>query len=329
MKKKKKIIYGQFFTKDDLWLKEQIKSFISSVKASVAYDPFAGNGDMLEAARKTELFTQMTGLDIDSRLSWQKNDSLVKIPQVDDAIIITNPPYMSNYSAARKKIYGKLEKYFSNSPYDDIYLIALDRRLEAAKYAVVIVPETFINSNYRKKCRLHSITVLEENPFTDTDTPVAAVCFDAEEKSFDQIKVYKNGKYIDTLENIEKMRIFPTGSIDVKFNDINGWLGVRCVDSTDPENMIRFDFKDNINYNWKKRIKVSSRLLTLVDVDINVEKRRKFIDECNKILDSIRKNSDDLILSPFKGNMKNGRRRRRLDFKSCRAIIEKAYNKCL
>ena len=46
---------------------------------------------------------------------------------------------------------------------------------------------------------------------------------------------------------------------------------------------------------------------------------------CNKILNDIRNKSHDLILSPFKGNMKNGVRRRRLDFYTCRAIIEKAY----
>jgi len=32
------------------------------------------------------------------------------------------------------------------------------------------------------------------------------------------------------------------------------------------------------------------------------------------------------MLSPFKGNMKNGVRRRRLDFQTCRAIIERAYH---
>ena len=56
-------------------------------------------------------------------------------------------------------------------------------------------------------------------------------------------------------------------------------------------------------------------------------KRKLFIDECNAILGDIRKTSHDIILSPFKGNMKNGVRRRRLDFLTCRAIMERAYHR--
>ena len=111
----------------------------------------------------------------------------------------------------------------------------------------------------------------------------------------------------------------------MRFNDKNGWLAVRCVDSTDPNDMLRFGFKKDIDYDWEKGIKVSSRLFTLIDIEVSTEKRKRFIMQCNKLLKDIRIKSHDLILSPFKGNMKNGVRRRRLDFYTCRAIIEKAY----
>ena len=78
---------------------------------------------------------------------------------------------------------------------------------------------------------------------------------------------------------------------------------------------------------WEKGIKNSSRLLTLVEIDIPNNKRNIFIEECNKLLNQIRDETQDIILSPFKGNMKNGIRRRRLDFFTCRAIIERAYSK--
>ena len=111
----------------------------------------------------------------------------------------------------------------------------------------------------------------------------------------------------------------------MRFNAKDGWLAVRCVDSTNPNDMLRFGFKNDIDYDWECGIKVSSRLFTLIDIDIPKEKRKRFILYCNKILRDIRIKSHDLILSPFKGNMKNGVRRRRLDFYTCRAIIEKAY----
>lgn len=322
---KKKRVYGQFFTKSDLWLKKQVGDFIIESKMRTAYDPFAGNGDILNALKGVGSIHRTIGLDIDKSLGWKYNDSLLNIPKVEGSIIVTNPPYISNYSASRKRISKGLEKYYKDSIYNDVYLIALDKMLMFHQYVVAIIPETFINSNYSNKYKLHSITILEENPFDDTENPVLVACFDSEFKDIHSVKVYKNDMYIDTLGNLYDMRLKPHNDLKCVFNDKNGWLGIRCVDSTSPDNMLKFDYKDNINYDWDKGIKSSSRLLTLVDVDIDDKKKDDFIVKCNYILNDIREKTQDIILSPFKGNMKNGRRRRRLDFLTCRAIIEKAY----
>ena len=323
---KKKRTLSQFFTKGDCWLRPQIEKFIIESGNHIAYDPFAGDGCLLRKAQEDiDSIKKIIGLDIDKSLGWKWNDSLENIPHMDDAIIITNPPYLSNYSARRKRINESLEKYFKKTDYDDVYLIALDRMIEAQENVVAIIPETFINSSYRQKSKLNSISVLEENPFQDTDTPVVVVCFDGKEKNFEEIAIYKDSNYICTLKDLEESRIRPTGNVDMRFNAKDGWLAVRCVDSTNPNDMLRFGFKNDIDYDWECGIKVSSRLFTLIDIDIPKEKRKRFILYCNKILRDIRIKSHDLILSPFKGNMKNGVRRRRLDFYTCRAIIEKAY----
>jgi hypothetical protein len=44
----------------------------------------------------------------------------------------------------------------------------------------------------------------------------------------------------------------------------------------------------------------------------------------NRILDAHRAATHDLLLSPFKGNARNGVRRRRLDYATARAILERA-----
>ena len=162
----KKVVLGQFFTKDQVWLRPHIAKFIQDSGCTCAYDPFAGAGHLLDAAQKHLNFHCVKGLDIDEKLFWEHNDSLENIPHVDNAIIITNPPYISNYSAARKKVDAPLQKYFDKSCYNDIYLIALDKMNAAQKYVVTIIPETFINSPYRQKALLYSVTILEENPFT-------------------------------------------------------------------------------------------------------------------------------------------------------------------
>lgn len=255
---------------------------------------------------------------------------MISIPHIDDkTIIITNPPYLSNYSASRKEIFGQVKNYFDTTSYDDLYLLAIDNMLKAQQNVVTIIPETFINSNYKKKYLLNSITILEDNPFDDTDTPVIVACFNSKVKDLSKINIYKNETLVNDLGSIEKMRLVPNNNVAMSFNQSNGWLAVRCVDSTDPNNMLKYDLKNNIKYDWESGIKVSSRLLTLIDLDVPENKRLPLIGECNNILNKLREDSGDVILSPFKGNMKNGIRRRRLDFKTCRAIIEIAYYKTM
>ena len=320
----KKKVLGQFFTEGSSWLCPQVSEFISSSGMHTAYDPFAGSGCLLEASGSLPGITGIAGLDIDPSLGWPINDSLERIPPMNGAIIVTNPPYLTNYSAARKKILPQVQKYFDMTDYDDLYLLALDRMLDACSHVVAIVPETVINSPYARKDRLVSITVLEDNPFTDTDTPVAVLCFDGVQKGMESVKVYRDGEYLDTLGNIEACRMEPSGDTGMTFNSPDGWLAVRCVDSSSEERMLEFTLKEDMDYDWDGGIKVSSRLMTLVDIDVPVASRAEFIGKCNGILQELRENSHDVILSPFKGNMKSGRRRRRLDYRTCRAIIEKA-----
>ncbi len=320
----KKVKLGQFFTKGNLWLRPHIATFIRDTNCTIAYDPFAGNGDLLKISEQYGIH-ETIGLDIDETLRWKVNDSLLGIPHYDNAVVITNPPYLSNYSASRKKIYESVAVYFENSEYDDLYLIALSKTLETQSFVVAIVPETFINSNFKQKNRLSSVTILENSPFEDTDTPVCVLCFDEKEKSYDEISVYKNDAYIGKLSTFESLRLQPTNAVDIRFNVKEAWLGLRAVDTTNPLNKIHFDFKGKFDYNWEDGIKVSSRLLSTIQINIPTGDRCKFIEECNAILAEIREETQDVILSPFKGNMKNGVRRRRLDFKTARAIMEKAY----
>ena len=319
----KKIKFGQFFTKKEVWLKPQVIDFIKQSNCKIAYDPFAGAGDLLNVA-KTLGFKKTVGLDIDTNLKWKINNSLISIPHIDNAIIITNPPYLAKQSATRKHL--DLSQYFDNTSYTDVYLIALEKMLDSQKCVVAIIPESFINSNFLRKDLLYSITILEENPFDDTENPVCVVCFDNIHKKLNEVKIYKNDTYINNLEEINKIRINPINDITIRFNDLDGWLGLRAIDSTNDKTFIKFDFKTNFKYDWNKRIKVSSRHLTLINIEIQQNKRQIFVDKANDLVYSIREKSKDILLTPFKGNTKQGIRRRRLDFRLARAILETAYN---
>lgn len=94
--------------------------------------------------------------------------------------------------------------------------------LEAQDNVVAVIPETFINSNFKNKNRLHSLSILEENPFTDTEVPVLVACFNSTNKPLDKVKVYKNDEYVNSLGELENMRLVPEGNINMNFNDKEG-----------------------------------------------------------------------------------------------------------
>lgn len=320
MKKRK---LGQYFTKKNSWLKPHIIEFIEHSHCTIAYDPFAGDGDMLNCSAEYGI-NKIKGLDIDDCLPWEHNDSLKNIPHIENAIIITNPPYLTNYSAKRKKILEGMEEYFSQ--YTDLYQLAIIKMLEAQDYVVAIVPETFINSTFLSKVsnRVVSITVLIENPFEDTETPVCVVCFDKIDEYRD-IKIYIEDRYFDTLKNIKAKALHPLKKYKITFNKVNGPLAIRAVDMPTDDKKIKFMSVRELSYDLA-HIKHSSRLITVVDIETFGLDIEKIACQCNNILNKYRKDTGDINLSPFKGNANDGTRRRRLDYKTARAIIEMALD---
>lgn len=323
MNNKKKL--GQYFTKKDLWLKKHIIDFIKKSNCTIAYDPFAGNGDLLRISTSYGIY-QTKGLDIDSNLNWETNDSLKKIPHIDNAIIITNPPYLTKYSASRKKINNKkMNCYFEN--HTDLYQLAIDKMLEAQEYVVAIVPETYINSKFFNNhlSRVYSVTILTENPFDDTENPVCVVCFDNIKKNPPQIKVYVDNEYLNDYSYFKELKLTPKNNYSIKFNVKDGKLALRAVDLTTNDKKIQFYETKDLNYDLSK-IGNSSRLVTIIDLDCSDIDICELVKECNRLLNDYRKRTKDVTLSPFKGNTKEGIRRRRLDYRTARCIIEIAVS---
>jgi hypothetical protein len=62
--------------------------------------------------------------------------------------------------------------------------------------------------------------------------------------------------------------------------------------------------------------------MTYLDVPgVRDEDLSAFVARANAELNRIREASEDLVLAPFKGNTKLGRRRRRLDYELAREIL--------
>lgn len=328
---RKKSNLGQFNTRNNVWLRPHIEEFIKDVGASVVVDPFAGRGDLLHAVKGIGEW-EVAGYDIDPDLctdmGWTWNDSLDEVPYHSDAIVVTNPPYLAKNSAARNGLDNY--EYFKdpdNAACEDLYQIALRKVLERYKKAVFIIPETYFQTAMFKT-HLHSYTIIEENPFTDTDCPVCVSCFDVQNDFLsiagNNYAIYKNDAYVFCKHELED-RLWKFNSpryANLTFNAPNGQLGLRAVDGVNPYDKIRFDKPKRLNYSLDK-IGESSRSITLIDVH-GYKINERFLRHVNFWLRKLRRDTHDVVLSPFKNNNKLGIRRRRLDYHWARKIIEKA-----
>ncbi len=316
-----KVSLGQFQTREALWLTPQVEAFIKAKHPSVIYDPFAGHGSLLATARE-RFGLDTRGLDIDPTLGWPCNDSLSSIPPIPNAVIVTNPPYLAKHSAKRKRVHDSVAQHFTQR--SDLYQLALDRCKEACPFIVAIVPETIINSSY-PKYHFESITILEGNPFDDTDCPVCVVCIDSSVCAFDRSpQVFLGSMSIGRVCDLEAKRLRPHHSVEIDLNVPSGRIALRAVDLPNPLKPIKFMHRAQLDYP-ADRIKVSSRLVTFIEIPtLTAERIDDVIIKANGLLEQYRAETADALLSPFKGNTKHGRRRRRLDYATARAILEQA-----
>lgn len=322
-----KVSRGAYFTTDSAWLNPPVEGFLRAAlaaKGGRVLDPFAGDGHLLELV-ESRLGASIAGLDIAGG-RWPVNDSLQSLPaEAGDAVIVTNPPYLANHSASRKGVASLAAEYFAASAQDNLYKIALDRCLEASDFVVAVIPETFLLSGYPTE-RLVLASVIESPLFADTDAPALVACFGPAGAKAEQ-RILVGANPVATLPELQQLRAPDAVRLDrnaIVFNEPRGRIGLRAVDAADAENPIRFYLAADFDYPASK-VRHSSRLMTYLEVpEVDDAKLGRLVSAANALLGEIRAASGDLVLAPFKGNDKNGRRRRRLDYALARKILELA-----
>jgi hypothetical protein len=323
-----KVSLGSFYTTKSGWFTDQVRLFLEKAlieSKGHLLDPFAGDGHLLETVAShldlSNKVVKANGFDIQSG-SWPFNDSLVEIPNPGRAVILTNPPYLANHSAKRKGVESLVAKYFEKSKRNNLYQIALDNCLASAEYVVAIIPETYLLSTFPKN-RLQLAVVIQDELFGDTEAPALVACF-GKEGSFDA-DVYTGTKLIGKLSKILAFRdAGPFSKQKIVFNNSAGRIGLRAVDGSDGVSPIVFLEAASFEYPADS-VAISSRLMTYLEMPELTDKEvSKVISKANSILGQIRIDSGDLVLAPFKGNDRNGRRRRRLDYTLARRILNLA-----
>ena len=322
-----KVALGSFYTTKSGWLTQEVRSFLGKAldqSKGHLLDPFAGDGHLITAVQEDSVLgkkiAKATGFDIQGT-TWPINDSLLEIPNPKRAVILTNPPYLANHSAKRKGVSTLVSKYFDRSTQKNLYMIALENALECADYVVAIIPETFLLSSFPKD-RLELAVVIQDSLFGDTDAPALVACFTKE--SCADARIFTGNQSIGTLSEILSLRESAAPKQKIVFNDPKGRIGLRAVDGSDGASPIAFMPASEFDYSSRKVV-VSSRLMTYLDLpDLSDSEIDSIIVRANSALKEIRRDSGDLVLAPFKGNDRNGRRRRRLDYALARRILNEA-----
>jgi len=335
---------GQYFTSENIWLRPHIKAHLSSLKQrhSICVDPFAGAGDLLQIA--ATLGFDIKGYDLDPTIcaiqGWgEAHDSLVEIVTHDSAFVLTNPPYLAKNSARRmgSKMVSYFQPPFTDSIeealvpiLDDLFKFAIEKVLAVYDDSVWIVPESVVqdleNLPHWLEC-IHSVTILEENPFKDTEHPICVLIFSRSEP---KNQVWKNDTFLGNYREIKQLHddinSGPRDLIQMKFNDPNGELGFRAVDGTTENDKMRIRFCHGEELGYERdNIKISSRHLTYISTKLEGESLNRTIEQANHIIDDYRKQTNDVFLTAFMGNTKTGERRRRLDYRLARSIFNRAF----
>jgi hypothetical protein len=323
-----KVSLGSFYTTKSGWLTPEVRAFLEKALAHSGgqlLDPFAGDGHLIETIKSDPMLGKQvklaTGFDIQGS-NWPINDSLVSIPNPNRAVIVTNPPYLANHSAKRKGVDLLVAKYFANSTQKNLYRIALENSLASADFVVAIIPETFLLSTFPKH-RLELAVVIQDSLFGDTDAPTLVACFTKEDCA--DAHVFTGNQSIGSLAEILALRESSAPKKKIVFNDPKGRIGLRAVDGSDGQSPIAFMPASEFDYSSRK-VMLSSRLMTYLDLpDLTDDEIDSVIVRANAALLKVRKDSGDLVLAPFKGNDRTGRRRRRLDY----ALARKILNSCV
>jgi hypothetical protein len=301
-----KRLKGQYFTQYNPFKNNAFLNWAEScnLKNTIILEPFAGSNNLIRMLQKMKMCTQFSSYDIEPQhKDVIKQDTLANFP-TNFNVCITNPPYLAQNSAKRRGL------AYPNTKYDDLYKFSLEKCLENCENVTAIIPASFLNSKLFRN-RLSHYVLLNTKMFNDTEHPVCLALFQKESKDVD---IFEDTEFIGKLSVLEKKLPSTTHKTQMQFNSKDGALGLIAIDNTkDPS--IRFCKGSEIDPN---RIGVSSRSITRISIDANID---KLIKRINEYLNDFRNDTHDIFLTPFKGLRQDLKYRRRLDYAMARGMI--------
>lgn len=300
---------GQFFTEGNPFKHEAFWAWANQcgLPDVSILEPFAGSNKLIDHLADMELCHRYVSFDLspaDKRV--RERNTLTDFPS-GFHVCVTNPPWLARNSATVRGL------DFPVCRYDDLYKFALEKCLDHCGWVAALVPESFIRTGLFQE-RLSDFISLTSHLFTDTGHPVGLALFQA--VPLEDIKVWSGKKRVGWLSDMESMRPRPKkDGPKILFNIPDGNVGLIALDNV-REASIRFcDVMELVDY----QVKSSGRHITKLRVSGDIK-----IPAWNEYLDWFREQTQDVLMTSYKGIRKDGKYRRRLDWKLARGIIHHA-----
>lgn len=315
---------GRYYTRGNPFQLDPFKRWASELdlEQQIALEPFAGAKDIPELINSAQLqCNDWEFYDIEPGAKGVvQRDTLEDFPK-GFKVCITNPPWLARNSATRRGL-----PYPEATNYDDLYKYALEQCLTHCEWIAAIIPEAFIRSSLfqRRLCDFISLVPEKQNNtaqesksstadymFDDTEHPVGLALFAPNISS--DVRIWRNNQFLGTYFDLQRYLPPHSGNRTIKFNQPDGNLGLIAIDNTVTAS-IRFCPPSELG---EYPVRYQGRSITKVGVLSNVD-----IDILNNRLARIRKNTQDVFLTAFKGLRRDGYYRRRLDWALARSIID-------
>lgn len=302
---------GRYFTVGNPFHHVAFRNWASScgMSATTVLEPFAGRNSLIEHLEGMGLCGSSDSFDIrpaDPKGRVQERDTLTNFPGGYD-VCVTNPPWLAKNSASVRGL------QFFAGVHDDLYKYALEKCLHNCKWVAALIPESFIRTRLFRG-RLTDFVSLTQSLFSDTGHPVGMALFGPERT--DDVTVWLGRSEVGLLASLEAMRPEPQpNGPRVVFNAPYGNVGLIALDDTRSESIRFCDVADLAGYEVKR----TGRHITKLQVDGRIK-----ILAWNRRLTDFRRRTSDLLMTSYKGIRKDGRYRRRLDWRLARGIIHAA-----
>ena len=150
--------------------------------------------------------------------------------------------------------------------------------------------------------------------FNDTENPVCLALFSSQIVS--GVEIFDDEEKIGLLHELEKALPKKTHDVELVFNHPSGALGFVAFDNTRAPS-IRFCLGEELE---RYDVGFSTRMITRIHG--NFENLPTAIEMLNEKLGEFRDQTGDIFLTPFKGLRKDGKYRRRMDYRLAPTFIE-------